>query len=295
MRKFAGMFILTLVFVAAAQLAFAQQGGGGGRGQGGPGGGAGMMGGGGMMAFMSEEGRKDLGLSEKQVEDIRTTFRDSFQGGGQGQFPGRDATEAEREKFRADMEKRMDETIGKVEKIFTSEQLTKARARAFQAGNGYNGLANNPFAQRALNLTDDQKAKIRTLQREQMQGRAGGQGQGANFRDMSQEEREKFFSDMRTRAEENQKKLADGIKGILTDEQKAQGEKMLSETPDYIKKAIEDRAQRGPGQGGRQGGNGGANYRPGEGSWQPGQGGGQGTETRQRQGGNFPRGNRTSN
>ena len=287
MRKLVGMFVLTVVFVAVAQMTFAQPGGRQGGRQGGgqaPGGGMGMMGGGGgMAAFMSEEGRKDLGLSEQQVTDIREAFRPAG-GGGQIQPPGRDATEAEREKFREDMEKRMGETIDKVEKVFTPEQLTKVRDRVFQAGGGYNGLTNNQFAQRALKLTDDQKKKIRDFQNEQMQEMRNATR--PDFQNMTQEERQKFGEDMRARNEDNQKKMAEKIKGILTDDQKAQGEKMLGETPEYIKKAIEERAQRGAGQG-RQGGN--AGYRPDNSTWQPGQGGYNGG-SRTRTGGNFPQG-----
>ena len=283
MRKFAGMFILAIALVAIAQMVFAQPPGGPGR----PG--AIMMGppGGGMAAFMSDEGRKDIGLSDKQVQDIQNTFRESFQGMQRPDFGGQPPSPADMEKLRNDMEKRMDETIGKVEKLLTPEQMTKSRTRMFQAGGGYGSLAMNPLAQRALNLTDDQKKKLREFQDEQM--REMMNGPRPDFQNMTEEERQRFGEEMRTRFEENQKKMTEKVKGILTDEQKKQGDKMLSETPDYIQKAIE----RGPGGPGRaaMGGNSGVPqaYRPGADSWRP----GQGTESTapRREGGRFPRNN----
>ena len=305
MKHSAKLWCLSLLFIACAGLVFAQPGGGpggrgpGGRGQGGPGGPGGpgmMMGGGGMGALFSEEGRKDIGLSDSQVREIQNAFRDMRPGEGQ-QFPGPNASQADRDNFRKEMEKRMSETIGKVEKVMTKEQLDKARARSFQAGGGFASAGMNPFAQAALGLTDDQKEKIRGFQEENMQkmrkffeeNRPTGPPD-----QMSQEDRQKMFERMRTFGEENQKEMESKIKGILTDEQKQKGEKMLGETPDYIKNAIEQ-GQRGPGGRGGRGGEGGG-YRPGADSWRPGQGapaGGGDGERRNRP--NFPRANRNNN
>ena len=312
MRKTANLWCLSLLFIACAGFVFAQPGGGpggpggrgpGGRGPGGPGGPGGpmmagpgmMMGGPGIGALFSEEGRKDIGLSDNQVSEIQNAFRDMRPREGQ-QFPGPNSSQADRENFRKEMEKRMGETIGKIEKVMTKEQLEKARARSFQAGGGFASAGMNPFAQAALGLTDDQKAKIRGFQEENMQkmrkffeeNRPSGPPD-----QMSQEDRQKMFERMRTFGEENQKEMESKIKGILTDEQKQKGEKMLGETPDYIKNAIEQ-GPRGPGGRGGRGGEGGG-YRPGADSWRPGQGapaGGGGGERRERR---FPSANRNNN
>ena len=70
--------------------------------------------------------------------------------------------------------------------------------------------------QKELKITDEQKGKITEIQREGFgAGRRGG-GQGfPNFQDMSQEERDKFFADMRKRNEENNQKML----AVLTPDQ----------------------------------------------------------------------------
>ncbi len=278
MKKRANLLILAFFFIACASFALAQPGGGQGRGPGGPGGpgrgpgGGPMMGGGpGMAALFSEEGRKDIGLSDKQVQDIQNAFRSMRPEPGE-RFPGPDATEAERKEFMERMGKRFGETIKKVEGVMTKEQLEKSRVRSFQAGGGFAGVAMNPFAQSALNLTDDQRAKIGDFQKEMgekmrkffEENRPSGPPE-----QMSQEERQAFFGKMQKFNEENRQEMEGKIKGILTDDQKKQGDKMLSETPEYIKEAIE-RGPGGPGGPGRGPGRG--EYRPGADSWRPGQG-----------------------
>lgn len=311
------LFILTILFVACASMVFAQPGGGG-RGRGGQGGGPGGMGGGGrgpggpggmmggpmmmgpgMGALFSEDGRKDLGLSEKQVSDIQTAFRETMRprdGETRPEPPGPDASQEERQKFfntmRQEMEKRSEATIGKIKTILTKEQLEKAQTRVFQAG-GYGSVMMNPLAQDVLGITSEQKEKIRGFQDEQRKEMEANRPDFERIQTMSEEDRRTFFENMRTRAEESRKKMEEKITGILTPEQKAKGEKLLGETPEYIKEARE-RGPGGPGgrgPGGPDGGRGrgrGGDWQPGANSWQPGQGAGQDEEP-QPQRRRFPR------
>ncbi|MCL2306506.1 MAG: Spy/CpxP family protein refolding chaperone [Planctomycetaceae bacterium] len=270
-----------LFLSACSGFVFAQgfgPGGGRGPGPGGPGGPGMMMGGPGLAILFSEENRQDIGLSDKQVEDIRAAFRDMRPQQGQA-FPGRDATEAERQKFREQMQERLNETIKKVESILTKEQLEKSRIRAFQAGQGFGSLGMSPFAQAALDITDSQREKIRGFQQESMDKMRTFMEQNrpaTSVADMTPDERRQYFESMQPKMrqfmEENRKEMETKIQGILTDAQKKLGEKFISETPDYIQKAIEA-GPRGPmnrGGGGQQEPGGG--YRPNAGSWRPGQG-----------------------
>ncbi|MFN8854010.1 MAG: Spy/CpxP family protein refolding chaperone [Planctomycetaceae bacterium] len=138
--------------------------------------------------------------------------------------------------------------------------------------------------QSELKLTDDQKSKLREA-REELRGEAGGRrggapGGGANFRDMSQEERQKFMEDARKRMQEQAKKSEELARKVLTPEQmtrlnelrvQQEGVRALSRTEvamalmltDAQKEAIGDileqaRPQRGPGGGGPGGGGRGA-------------------------------------
>ena len=68
--------------------------------------------------------------------------------------------------------------------------------------------------QKELKVTDEQKTKIKAITDEaQAAGRQGGGG--ANFQNMSEEERQKFFADMQKRTEETTVK----VNAVLTPEQ----------------------------------------------------------------------------
>lgn len=301
MRKIICVVAFFAVVFACAGMVMAQPGGGGrGQGPGGPGGpgmgrgmmmgpGMGMGGpGGGMMALFSEEGRKDIGLSEEQGRQIGEIMRGGMEG---VQFPDRGASEADREAFRASMEKRMQESTKKVKAVFTADQLKKVQTRTLQAG-GYGSLAMSPFAQEALGVSEDQVKKIREAQQKAMEGVRPPE----NIREMTEEQRREFFQGMRTRMEEAQKKAEESIKAVLTDEQKAKAEGIIKDTPEYIKEA---QSRRPGGPGGPQGGEGGGRgYTPGADSWRPGQGAG-GAEGRregtQRRSGGFPSGGNRNN
>jgi hypothetical protein len=83
-------------------------------------------------------------------------------------------------------------------------------------------LLQMPEVQKELSITDDQKTQIKTtsdeIRQQFQQGGQGGQGGGFN-RNMTQEERTKFFADMQTRIEKIAKDTDDKLSKILTPEQ----------------------------------------------------------------------------
>lgn len=284
--------VTTLAFLAVlavASMAFAQPGGGGGRGPGGgfggPGGGFGGPGGGfggGAGLLRNEEVRKELGLSEDQVaqltkiaEEQREAGRALFQGQGQGGGDRQGPPSAEEiNRNRERIEKFADENEGKVNKVLSAEQQGKYKDLRFQLAGGLNAQRLDARTLSAVNLTDEQKAKLKTLQDEQDAEvrKAFESRPQQNIRDLSQEEREKLFAQFRTEGEARQKKFVEKLKGILTAEQVAKAEK-LTESAAQAREKLGIPAPGQGGQGNRRGGQGAEGYRPGAGSWQPGQGG----------------------
>lgn len=94
----------------------------------------------------------------------------------------------------------------------------------FPGQGGIGGLLLMEEVQTELKLTDDQKSKLREG-RDELRGEAGGRrgggapGGGANFRDMSQEERQKFMEDARKRMQEQTQKQEELAKKVLSPEQ----------------------------------------------------------------------------
>lgn len=242
MKKFLGMSVFFLLLALMVSCAVAQQEGrarGEGRGPGGGGmgfGGPNMIGG--LPTILSEQGRKELGITEEQVTKIREAQRGNMPQGLQ---------DMSREDRTAAMEKATAELVKKVEAIFTKDQLEKVQIASFQCV-GIAGIGSSPFAQAVLKLTDEQVKKIRDIQREERQGAAGRQGERPDFRGMSPEERQKAF-------QETRKKLEEKIRGVLTEEQTKKAEALVKETPAYIKEAQERSVRGGQGNRGERGEN----------------------------------------
>lgn len=279
---------LTFVAVLTVALtAFAQPGGGpggpGGRGPGGmmggrgpmgpggPGGPGGMMGGG-MFIFQNEELKKELGLTEEQnaqlgkiAEEQRNAFRQRLPQRGGGERP----TMEDFNRMRAEFEKARDETHVKINQVLSPEQQGKFKELRFKLAGGLNSPFLDSFTLDVVNLTDEQKAKLKAIQeKREEEGRKAFESRGpVNFRELSQEERQRMFAEIRNELDERQKKYAGEIKAVLTPEQLQKAETLtqsVQETRDKF--GLGNRGGRGQGRGGE-------GYRPNEDSWRPGQGG----------------------
>ena len=275
--------VMVLSVVVSAQPG---QGRGQGRGQGGPGGpggfggfgfGGGPGGGGWQGQLNNPEFRSQLGLTDEQVQKIEQIRQDARPAGGQQRGPeAGPPSEAER----AAMTQRRQETQDKIRAVLTAEQQEKAKVLVFQVLGGL-GSANAAVLE-VLDLTDDQKAKLTAINEELADQRreifAGLPGRDSNA---TPEERQAAFrAAMAKNAELNEAK----VKPILTDEQKAKAEKLTAEGEE-IRERFQEQFRQGVGNrgGNRQGGAGAIPN-----SWEPGQGGrqgGQGGQPRR----NFPR------
>ncbi|MDR3183038.1 MAG: Spy/CpxP family protein refolding chaperone [Planctomycetaceae bacterium] len=274
MKRF---FLMTalLLTAAAAMTALAQPpaGGPGARGPGGPGGQNNPIG----NIWQNDALKAELKLTDEQVAQLkklsdelrpqrqpqRSGSREQAGPGGNNQPPAPPSRE--------DFEKRMDDFQAKVNQILTPEQQAKSKVLLFQ---GFGGL-DSPFlgarTLNALNLTDEQKAKIKAIE-EQRGEKMRTVFQG--FRDLSQEERDK----RRAELEASGKTFTEQIKAVLTPEQKAKGEQWTAEGKSVREKlGLPEPGQRndrnrGEARGDGERRRGGSEYRPGAGSWQPGQG-----------------------
>jgi len=275
--------VLTAVLFAVliSTIVFAQPPGGGNRqgggpgnrqggGPGGPGGGMGFGMGAGLL--QNENVKKELKLSDDQVAQLTKIAEEARDArpqrqGGQGQ--ANRPTEEER----ARMEAAMAERDAKINKVLSPEQQTKYKELRFQLSGGLNAPRLDARALEVLNLTEDQKAKLKAAQDEQAEEirKAMENRPQINWQQLSQEERDKRGAELRAEGEARQKKFTDKVKGFLTADQIAKAEKLTAG-------AQETREKLGlpaPGQGRGAGGGAGAGQQ-GErvpDSWRPGQGG----------------------
>ena len=294
MRKMMLSTALVLVAVLVLSVIAAAQPGGGGRGQRGPGGFGGPGGGGGAgigMLLRNDDVKAQVGLSEDQIQKIEKIFEE-----GRANRPQRDPNAGrpsaeEMERMRADAEKRRQESQDKIRQILSPEQQEKVKVLGFQISGGLSSPMLSADSLEVLNLTPDQKAKLKAILDERDAARR------ANFADMPgrdapQEERQKFFEQARAKGEELQKATEAKIQAILTADQKAKADQLTESGRELREKVQQQMRQGGPG--GNRGGQGaaageGGAYQPGQNSWRPGQGAGnqqQGEGNRRR---NFPR------
>ncbi|MDR3110291.1 MAG: hypothetical protein LBU65_11500 [Planctomycetaceae bacterium] len=297
--RFVMMFAIMFALTVAA---FAQPGGGGGNrgggprgpGFGGPGGPGGFGGGGVERLFTTDAVKERLKLSDEQVTKIQETFREIRESGRSevNRFPDlRNASDEERRKafetMREEGEKRQQENTAKIEKILSPEQQNELKVVRFQISGGLE--ANRPLNVNdldALNLTSDQKAKIKTALDDAGRAfREGFQQRPGQDNNLSQEERQKAFREMQERGEAIRKVTREKVEAVLTADQKALAVKLTGEGKELRDKLDLQRGNRGGGRGGEGGG-----YRPGDNSWRPGQGAAGGNNDGEQQPRAFPRG-----
>jgi len=216
---------------------------------------------------------------QSSMEELRTQMQDRVQ-----RNPGTPPNPAE-------MRQRFEGMQDKITGVLKPAQQTKAWELAFQLTGGLDSPVLNDRTLETLDLTADQKEKVRKLVAER-DAEFGTVMQGFDWRGATPEQREKFRSDNEGRT----KKYTDQIKALLTAEQKGKAEKLSTDAPALREKL----GMPAPGQmgqrRGQQGGQSGSQpYTPGANSWRPGQEVPGAADTapspqRTRQRGGFPRG-----
>jgi Spy/CpxP family protein refolding chaperone len=229
--------IAALATLCVADVSYAQGGRGGGRGMFGPGGPGG--GPGGMIALLgNEKVQQELELVDDQVKDIeelQNSMRDEmmqmFRGGG---FRDMDPEErqAKMEEMRTKMEEKAKAMEAEVKDILLPAQFDRLKQLNFQretSRGGTTGLADNQTIIEALNITDEQKEKMKEVA------------------EAAAKKLEDKVAELRKQAESE-------VLGVLTDEQRAKYKELQGESFDF------GQNQRGGPQGfqrGQRGGRGG--------------------------------------
>ena len=162
--------------------------------------------------------QKELKMNEDQVAKIGEMQREMFAGFGGGGQGGQNLSDEEQQKRREERQKKAAENNKKMLELLDADQNARLKQIQLSVG-GIAALGMNEEAAKALKLTDDQKEALKTINEEAGQKRQelGGGGRGGSDEEQAQR-REKFTA----LGKETEAECA----AVLTDEQKAQFEKM---------------------------------------------------------------------
>ncbi|MGL4941853.1 MAG: hypothetical protein ACRC46_01520 [Thermoguttaceae bacterium] len=232
-----------------------------------------------MAAVNDERVRKDLGLSDEQVGQLKT-IRDEINAqvllkGSQYVLRFQKMTPEDAAKIEQDLSGEIKSFTNRIQSVATPEQLQKSRTLVFQSIGGLDSPIANPDTLEALNLTDDQRKKITatmdSLEKERIELMEEGlrlaeKAVSLGGPNMSQEDRDKLRLEaqaLEAKVFASGVKVGDAIRPFLTEEQKTLAVRLMANRPSYLPPL--PRQLRGRVNVDEE-------YRPGPDSWQPGQG-----------------------
>ncbi|MCL2742998.1 MAG: hypothetical protein FWE67_04020 [Planctomycetaceae bacterium] len=232
-----------------------------------------------LLASNGPETRDALGLSEEKEKEF-IALRNELQGQllqKMPQYANRfmKMTEADHKVVQEELEKEFQAVTDKVDKIATLELKQNARKTVFQWSGGLDSPLMNPDTIETLNLTEEQKTKVKTAFKELEAERKGQVEEflkalekqaalGGRQESLTPEEWEKFEKEMEAlanRAFATGKKLGEALRKHLTKEQLELEKKLLADRPKFMPPLP-------PQLRGEES----EEYRPGADSWRPGQG-----------------------
>ena len=184
--------------------------------------------GGGLGLLQFETVQKDLQLTDEQKAKLKEVIKKSV-ADLRGQMPDtkslRDLSRAERQaklaKLRKKIQPQIEETRKQVEAILTPKQVERLKEIRLQIG-GVAALLNSDGA-KSLNLTDEQRDKLRKVMRQ-----AGGNLRNffQEFRGLSPEERRAKIVEMAEKLQKSHAQMMSEAKEVLTPEQREKLEKL---------------------------------------------------------------------
>lgn len=221
--------------------------------------------------------RNEIGLTEDQAEQLKAAknelrmqmlflapkYADRFKKMG----------EADHEAIQKDIEKEIKSISDRVDNIATPEQKAKVQKLTFQAMGGLDSPIINMDAMSTLNLSEDQKEKMRSTLKEMEKERLSQMEEGLKLVEkaierggvnMSEEDRKTLEAEgkaLQGQIIATGKKLGDRLRTHLTDEQLAMEKDLMANRPSYLPRL--PRQMRGDFT---------QQYSPGLDSWVPGQG-----------------------
>jgi Spy/CpxP family protein refolding chaperone len=179
--------------------------------------------GGGLLALLHVKAvQKDLDLTQEQIDKLKEVGKTAFRGLGQRRPPPGDLSEDQRKELRTKIEARAAETKKKIEAILTPKQMERLKEIRLQ-WIGPGALA-DPDVRKALNLTDEQKEKIKKLGKELREKVAD------LLKDVGKadpDERREKRAETRDKVQKLRQKTLDDVLALLTTEQRATFDKML--------------------------------------------------------------------
>ena len=179
--------------------------------------------GGGLLALLqSETVQKDLQLTPEQIDKLKEVRKTAFRGLGERRRRPEDLSDEQRKELRKKAEAQAAETKKKIEAILTPKQMERLKEIRLQWV-GLGALA-DPDVRKALNLTDEQKEKIKKLRNELLDKATDLR---KDVRKADRDERQKKMAEARDKVQKLRKKTLDDILALLTTEQRAQFDKML--------------------------------------------------------------------
>jgi Spy/CpxP family protein refolding chaperone len=187
--------------------------------------GPGMFPGGGLMLLRLEQVQKELNLSDEQKQKIKE-LRPGRPSDGQRPSP-------------EEMQTRMEQMRKKVAEILKPEQLARLKQIELQVQGA--AALGNPEIVKTLAITDDQRAKLKTIGDE-----AGEKARKifGSMRDLSPEERDAKRTENQGKMREIAKDAMEKSLAVLTPEQREKFEKMKGKKIDIDFSALRRRPER---------------------------------------------------
>lgn len=221
--------------------------------------------------------RNELGLTDEQAAGLKAA-RDELRFQMLMTAPKyvdrfKTMTEADHRAIQQDIEKELAGIQAKVDNLVTPEQRKKAQTLVFQGIGGLDSPIINLDAMSALDLSDEQKEKMKGTFKEMESERIAQMEEGLKLAErvvqlggvnMSPEDRKALEAEgrtLQTRIMATGQNLGNRLRAHLTDAQKDKEKQLLANRPAFLPRL--PRQMRGDFTGG---------YAPGLGSWMPGQG-----------------------
>jgi Spy/CpxP family protein refolding chaperone len=181
----------------------------------------GFPGGGLLLLLHNESVQLDLKLTPEQIDKLKELGKTAMEGAREQWAKFRDLSPEERrakmQELRPKFQARAEEIKKKIAAILTPAQMDRLKEIRLQAAGP--GALSDPDVLKALNLTDEQKEKIKKLRQ-----------QVADFiaenAKLSREERQQKRTELREKMQKLRQKVMEDIVTVLTADQRAQLEKL---------------------------------------------------------------------
>jgi len=188
------------------------------------------------------EARTAMGVTDDQMQKLAAARQEML-----ANMPRPQQSDAAQ--MRQHLQRMLTESRKVLEKTLSADQVSQLDVMVFQGAGGLNPPAQNPDGTggmrlgggihveslRALNLTDDQKAKIQAAQDQMMEAMIT-LPQRFNFQNATPEEMQNFRNKMQEISQNANREFRTLVNGTLTDAQKVKGQEMMNHVPAFLQR-----------------------------------------------------------